>query len=384
MTLKKWNWQQPEWPNFTWDPVALQLLEGRFLRQSGVALGARTHLSGEDDTHLLIELMSTEALGTSKIESETLDRDSVQASIRRHLGLQAGRRPSPAEDGVAGMMVDLYKNFQKPLSEKMLFHWHEMLVGWRWDLSAVGFYRFHKDPMQIVSGSYGRERVHFEAPPSDQIPNEMARLLQWVEDTSPAGKNPLPALSRAGIAHLWFESLHPFEDGNGRVGRGIIEKLLAESLGHPMFTGISSAILRQRKEYYDTLGRTNRTLEVTDWLQWFARSALEAQQRTLGRVIFVIKKGKLLSSTEGFMNKRQMKAVKRVMDEGIDGFKGGLSANNYMRITGASASTAGRDLASLVELGVLRRTGEKKGARYHLSILPLPDELESPGNSFSP
>jgi len=146
----------------------------------------------------------------------------------------------------------------------------------------------------------GRQKVHFVAPPSATIADEMARFLQWFADTSPEGDKPLPAITRAGIAHLWFETLHPFEDGNGRLGRAIVEKALAQCSGRPVITGVSGALLRQRKAYYAALGAANRTLSITPWLQWFAAITLEAQQLTLRKVSFVIQKGRLLASNAGF------------------------------------------------------------------------------------
>jgi Fic family protein len=177
-------------------------------------------------------------------------------------------------------------------------------------------------------------------------------------------------VTRAGIAHLYFESIHPFEDGNGRIGRAISEKALAQSLGQPTLTALATTILARRKSYYDALEAANKGNEITDWLSWFAGIAIEAQRRTVAMVEFLIDKTKLLDRLGSQLNERQKKALLRMFREGPEGFKGGLSASNYSTITGASPATATRDLADLVARGALTRVGERRHARYHLQ-LPL-------------
>ncbi len=377
-----WKWELPDWPHFSWEQEPLAGMEANFQRQAGVIIGVTSHLPPEEESHLTIELISSEAMDTSSIEGESLDRESVQASVRHHLGLTAERKANPAEAGVARMMVDLYRHDPLgDLREARLLDWHALVMAGRWDLDAVGRYRFHEAPMEIVSGSLGRERVHYVAPPSARLESEMSRFLQWFNASAPGGETPLPAIVRAGIAHLWFECLHPFEDGNGRIGRAIIEKALAQGVCQPIFTGISGALLRQRKAYYKALALTNRTLAADEWLRWFAGVVLDAQRRTLAQVEFVLAKQRLLARAEQQMNARQLKAIHRMFREGVEGFTGGLSAGNYQRITNSPPATASRDLAALVELQVLRRTGRGKGTRYYLA-LPSSDE-RSPSNSQS-
>jgi len=218
----------------------------------------------------------------------------------------------------------------------------------------------------VLSGAIHQPKVHFEAPPSSRVPEEMQRFCAWFNDTTPDGKQPLPALTRAGIAHLYFECIHPFEDGNGRIGRAIAEKALAQGTGEPSLTALSLMIQRKRSEYYDQLEAANKTLDVNDWLNWFADTVLAAQDYTLHWLDFLLAKTKLLDRLRGQINERQEKALLRMMREGPEGFRGGLSAGNYSSITGAPAATARRDLAHLVELGALMRTGRLKGTRYWL------------------
>ena len=364
-----WNWQQDDWPHFRWKVEALAELEARFLRQSGVLVGAAWHFGEEDKNLLVVDMITDEALKTSEIEGEFLNRDSVQASIRRNFGLDTdNRRVEPAESGIADMMTDLYKNFDKKLSHATLYSWHKMITNGRNDLRDVGCYRPHAEPMQVVSGSIHNAAVHFEAPPSKAMKKEMDAFMAWWSDTAPGGRNTLPALTRTGIAHLYFVCIHPFEDGNGRIGRALAEKSLSECLGAPTLIALSQTIETGRKAYYRALELNNKENEITDWLVYFAQTILDAQNHSLDIIDFLIEKTKLYDRVRGKLNDRQDKAIERMFREGLNGFKGGLSAENYISITGTSRATATRDLQDLVEKGVLIKTGELKSTRYHLNV----------------
>ncbi len=245
-----WNWQRREWPKFSWRPERLAAAEHAFVAGGGVFVGSVKHLGDADKDELRVEALSAEAVTTSAIEGDILDRASVQSSIRRQLGLAAdGRRVGPGEQGVAEMMVDLHRGFDAVLSDAMLFGWHQMVTNGRRDLKDIGRYRRHEDPMQIVSGPIHAPTVHFEAPPSDAVPEEMRRFVDWFNRTAPGGSEPTPALTRSGVTHLWFECVHPFEDGNGRIGRALAEKALAQGLGRPTLTALAATILARRKGY---------------------------------------------------------------------------------------------------------------------------------------
>jgi len=318
---------------------------------------------------LIVESMSNEAVTTSEIEGEILERDGVRSSIRRQLGLVSDRRVvKPAEQGIAEVMVDVYRNFAASLDEATLFGWHQMITSGRTDLRDVGRYRTHPEPMQVVSGRAYDPKVHFESPPSSRVEAEMQRYIEWFNRTARDGAEPLPVLTRAGMAHLYFESIHPFEDGNGRVGRVIAEKVLAQSLGQPTLTAIAATILANRAAYYNALEAANKHNTITDWLAWFAGISLEAQRRTLTQVEFLIDKTKLLDRVRDALNPRQRAVLLRILREGPEGFKGGLNAGKYTAIAKTSAATATRDLAEMVELGALHRTGERRHARYHATI----------------
>jgi Fic family protein len=293
----------------------------------------------------------------------------VQSSIRRHLGLDTdNRRIQSAERGIAEMMVDLYLNFSKPLLQTTLFQWHTMLTGGRRDLKDYGSYRSHNEPMQVVSGPLHNPKVHFEAPPSKDVKKEMDDFISWFARTAPDGEDQLPALTRAGVAHLYFVSIHPFEDGNGRIGRAIAEKALSQCFGQPTLIALSQIIQSNRKAYYDALERNNKDTEITNWLIYFAKTVMDAHDYTQNIIDFLIEKTKLYDRVRGLLNDRQEKAIERMFREGLAGFKGGLSAEKYINITKTSRATATRDLQDLVEKGMLIKTGELKGTRYYLNI----------------
>jgi Fic family protein len=364
-----WNWQHRDWPKFLFRTELLAEREATFLRQCGVIVGTMRHFPDEERLPLIVELISTEALKTSEIEGELLDRDSVQSSLRRQFGLQADtRRAEPAELGIAQTLSDLYRRFGSPIDHATLFQWHTWLMQGRTDLREIGKYRTHAEPMQVVSGRIGAPRIHFEAPPSSVIPHEMAVFVEWFNNTGPSTSRSIPTLLRAGLTHIYFESIHPFEDGNGRIGRALSEKALAQGVGQPTLTALSLIIQRRCKMYYEQLEAANKTLNVDGWLDWFASAVLEAQEHTLGWIEFLLAKTRLFDRLRGRINERQQKALSRMTIEGPHGFHGGLSAGKYMALTGAPPATAGRDLNHLVELGALRKTGQLKGTRYWLSF----------------
>ncbi len=327
-------------------------------------LGSLKHIAHDDKSILQVQLMSEEAYKTSEIEGEILNRDSLLSSIRKHFGLKTdNRRIPPAEQGIAEMFVNLYKNYDKPLDHEMLFAWHKMLTNDRRDLKDIGLYRTHEEAMQIVSGSLQEPKVHFEAMPSKQVPEEMDVFIRWFNE-----KRQLPILLRAGIAHIYFESIHPFEDGNGRIGRAISVKALSQGLKGPTLIALAQATERAGKAYYKALQSANNNLDIQEWLKFFCCTVLDAQDLTQSMVDFLIEKSKFYNRFSNKLNERQSRVIARMFKEGIDGFKGGLSAENYIAISGASRATATRDLQALAEIGALKKTGELKYTRYYLNI----------------
>lgn len=383
----RWNWQQADWGNFRYDAALLEPLEQQFLHASGMILGVKKHLSPELEDTLRIELISNEALKTSEIEGEFLDRQSVQSSLQYHFGLRAVRPQTGAkEHGIAELMRHLYLSFAQPLSKAALCQWHRWLMQAETSITPIGDYRRNPldSPMQVVSGAIYKRKVHFEAPPSHRLEPEMRQFFAWFNASAPytlrqnlaekAGNLPedtasLSALVRAGIAHLYFVSIHPFEDGNGRIARAIAEKAIAQALGQPSLLALAYTIQQERKSYYAMLERANKHNDISEWLLWFAHIIIQAQETTLTRIEFLLEKTKFYDRFREQLNERQAKVIARVLREGADGFRGGLSAANYKSISQASESTVTRDLQDLVQKGVLLRTGQRKSTRYHLPFM---------------
>jgi len=370
MPAFKWNWQQQNWPQFTYDETALKDLEYKFIQSSGMALGAFAHVSENEKEQLLIEVLSDEALKTSEIEGEYLDRDSIQESIKKNLGLSTERRKlPPAEFGISEMMVNLYQTHDKPLSNELLFDWHSMLTNGRRDLMDIGRYRSHEDPMQIVSGArIDKKTVHYEAPPSKNMAKEMKGFVTWFNTIHSKQNSSMLPLAKSGMAHFYFLAIHPFEDGNGLIARALSEKSISMGLGRPALISLSQMIETNKKEYYTSLEAHNTKLDLTNWLLYFGQTIIDAQENTIKIIEFLIAKAKFFDRFSPLMNERQTQVVKRIFKEGHRGFKGGLSADNYVRIAKTSASTATRDLKDLVDKGILTKKGELKSTRYYSNL----------------
>lgn len=360
-----WNWQLPEWPKFAYGVEPIAQKERSFLLGSGNTLAFLENIEKDEQTQFVVEILSIEGIKSSKIEGEILERESLQSSIKRHFGLQTdSKRDAPKEQGMAELLCNIYENFEKPLTHEMLWEWHHMLFKDQTNTMDWGKYRTHEDPMQIVSGRLDSPRVHYEAPPSDRVHLEMSKFIDWFNKR----KVSEPILARAAIAHIYFESIHPFEDGNGRIGRVLVEKILSQGIRKPALIAVSKFIEKRKKEYYSELGKCNKTLDVQDWVDFFSEVILQAQEDSIRLLNLLVKKSKMLSVLSGQLNERQEKVLLRVFAEGVEGFSGGLSAENYLKITKTSRATATRDLANLVEMGALIKTGELRHTRYWLNI----------------
>jgi Fic family protein len=361
MNDKKWNWQQDDWPKFNFDNNLFHDMEFQFIKNSGFFLGMHQYIDADDQLLFTINIMSDEAFESSEIEGELLNRNSLQSSIRRNFGLSTDNKNIKAQEiGIANLMYDLYKDFASPLTHNQLFNWHSMIMGGKDNLQNIGSYRQHAEPMQIISGKLYDPKVHFEAPPSDQVKAEMDRFIEWFNSTK------LPALTKASIAHLYFESIHPFEDGNGRIGRAIVEKSLSKSISFPILIALSQAINSNKKTYYNQLEKHSKSNNINEWISYFSKTILDAQINSINLTNFIINKMKFYDKFNNKLNDRQLKVVKRIFDEGIKGFNGGFSASNYIRITNTSRATATRDLNDLVSKNAFIQTGSGKGTRYSL------------------
>ena len=362
-------WEQPDWPAFTWGEQSLFKLLTQAHREQGRLLGKMEALGFELRSEAYLRTLTEDVVKSSEIEGEKLDADQVRSSIARRLGMDIiGLVPADQDvEGVVEMMIDATSKHDEPLTEDRLFAWHAALFptgrsGMR--KITVGDWRNDSDgPMQIVSGPLGREKVHYEAPPAERLPDEMTRFLTWFEQ--PADVDPF---AYAGLAHLWFVTIHPFEDGNGRIARTLADMALARSEGSQQrFYSMSAQIQRERKQYYMTLERTQKSdLNVTRWLEWFLCClvrAIEGAQETLGSVL---QKSRFWERfAQDPLNERQIKVLNRL----LDGFEGKLTTSKWARLARCSQDTAYRDILELIERGAMQKDpGGGRSTSYSLTM----------------
>ncbi len=367
--LMKYNWQLPDWPTFKYDLTAVEDLLFQFTEKLGHIGGLVRALPETAQEEAVLDMMVAEALKTSQIEGENLLRAEVMSSIRNNLGLNPTweKVGDKKAQGIGELMADVRRNFAAPLSEEMLFSWHRMLMGSFARRMTVGAWRDHAEPMQIIFGLHGKEKIHFEAPPSSVVKMEMMRFIQWFNNTAPQGNMPIKSsVVRAAVAHLYFESIHPFEDGNGRIGRAISEKALSQGINRPVVMSLSKAIEAKRKNYYSALEAAQRTNEITTWIKYFVETALAAEDDAENVIGFILFKTRLFDRFRGQINDRQGKVINRMLESGIDGYEGGMRTQKYMKITGTSKATAARDLQHLVEIGIFVQHGEGRSTHYLL------------------
>ncbi|MDD9950377.1 MAG: Fic family protein [Zetaproteobacteria bacterium] len=360
----QWNWQHKQWPAFEYDSKQISVFESSFLTHSGFLQGTFKHFDQEQKSQIIVDWVTEEAYTSSKIEGELLDRESLQESVRCHFELSKSRRKIPAaEQGMVDVMVSLYENFSIQLTDAMLCTWQALiLAGKSRRLHSLGQYRTHAEPMRIISGRAATPKIHYEAPPSHAVPQEMAQFVRWFNTSSS-----LPLLTRAAIAHHYFVCIHPFEDGNGRIARALAEKALSQGIGQPTIIGLSQEIEREKDKYYDeALALVNETLDITPWVLYFAETVIAAVAQTQNRLEFIIFQHKLFAKFDTSFNPRQRKVIRKMFRAGPSGFRGGMSAENYLAITKTSRATATRDLQQLVAWGVLTKRGERKHTRYDL------------------
>lgn len=366
----KYNWQLKQWPKFNYNIDAVEDFLAAFSEEIAHVSGMLKAMSEDSQIEAVINTLVLEAIKTSEIEGEYLSRPDVVSSIRNNLGLNSNpdKIKDKKSEGAGALMVAVRNSFAEPLTEDTLFKWHIMLLGHDAKI-RTGAWRTHTESMQVISGAMGQERIHFEAPPSADVPIEMRKFIKWFNDTAPGGREEIKkAAIRSAIAHLYFEFIHPFEDGNGRIGRAIAEKALSQTLGRPILLSLSQAIEADKKSYYAALERNQRTDEVTDWITYFVKVILDAQVNARKLVDFTLAKTRFFDRFRDMLNERQLKVIKRMLEEGPQGFKGGMTTSKYISLTRASKATATRDLQVLAEMGVLKAEGGGRSTHYMLVI----------------
>jgi Fic family protein len=366
-----YNWQLTDWRQFQYEETAFTGMALSFMAIAGQSLGYLNGLSSNEQADSITTLLVKEALKTSAIEGEFISRVDLVSSIRRNLGYPTPtyRIKDKRSEGIATLLVKARENFQCDLTETQLFEWHQLLMLGNNSIN-IGQYRRHLEPMQVISGAFGKEIVHFEAPPSAQVPAEMHAFFEWFNVTKPNGQSPIPnVLIRAAIAHLYFETIHPFEDGNGRIGRVIAEKALAQGLNRPILMSLSTAIEADKKAYYTALKQAQRTNDLTKWIQYFAETIIKAQEDFIQTIEFLVKKTIFFDKHKPELNDAQIKVISRMLEEGEDAFKGGMNARKYQAISQVSKATATRHLQDLVDKGVLiTQNGGGRSTNYQVNL----------------
>ena len=365
-----YNWQQLDWGTFTFSLKEIEDMLYVFVEKAGHLKGLLKAMPQASQEEALIEIMVSEAIKTSEIENEYLSREDVTSSIRHNLGLFEPNKEvkDVRAKGVGKLMTEVRRTYDESLTEETLKEWHSYLFTTRTNIN-IGDWRTHSEPMQVVSGAIGREKVHFEAPPSAEVSQNMKVFIQWFNDTAPNGKNPIKyAPVRSAISHIYFESIHPFEDGNGRIGRAIADKALSQSSGYQLLLSLSATIESNKKAYYGALENAQKGNEITGWLIYFLQVIIDAQNTSESLIDFTLKKAHFFDLHRGKMNERQLKSINRMFKEGPKGFEGGMTAKKHIRITQTSKATATRDLKMLEELGVLIVRGSGRSTHYYLNL----------------
>jgi Fic family protein len=362
--------ERKEWPEFRWNQSALTGRLAEVRHAQGRLLGRMEALGFPLREEATLQTLTQDVLKTSEIEGEKLDAGQVRSSLARRMGLDIGALP-PIDrnvEGVVEVMLDATRQHDEPLTTERLFGWHAALfptgrTGMR--RITVGGWRTEKSgPMQVVSGPIGREKVHYEAPEADRLKKEMARFLKWC-NTTPT----VDPVIQSALAHFWFVTIHPFEDGNGRIARAIADLMLARSEKTAQrFYSMSAQIQRERKAYYDVLERCQKgTLDITEWIEWFLnclQHAIAASEQTLEAVL--VKAGFWKAHADKALNDRQRKVINRL----LDGFEGKLTSSKWAKLTKCSQDTALRDISDLVSRKILVK--DQAGGRSTGYTLCLP------------
>ncbi|WP_435038165.1 Fic family protein [Pseudomonas neuropathica] len=370
-----WIWQQPDWPDFNWQAERLTPLLRACVQAQGQLMGMAGSVGDSLGAQTELDALLQNIVTSSAIEGEQLNVGSVRSSLARRLGLELidGDNVSQRSEGLAQLMLDATRRFAEPLTLERLLEWHQWLFPDQGaDLTArsmhVGALR-GDEPMQVVSGRIDRPTVHFEAPPRKGLEQQLEQFLQWFEASQ--HQTALDPILRAGIAHFWFVTLHPFDDGNGRLTRTITDLALAQGEAQAIrFYAMSASILDNRSGYYRILESSQKTtLDITEWLTWFLQTLLSSLQQAITRIESVLGKTRFWQAhRESELSAEQVKVLNRLLDGGERGFEHGISAGQYQAVAKVSKATATRHLAELLDKGCLQRLpGGGRSTRYQIN-----------------
>ena len=377
-SYQRWIWQRPEWPALTFDAQRIQPLLAAARTAQGVLLGKAQAIGLEGLQPHVRDSLTQEALTTSAIEGEKLDPESVRSSVARRLGLDTSGAPLREGrrhiEGLIDVLQDATLNTESSLTLERLCQWHGALF-------PTGFSGMHRIDvgalrsvsMEIVSGAIGHSKVHYAAPPAEGLADQVNAFLTWFNQTQPqVGSKPMDGLVRAAVSHLWFETLHPFDDGNGRIGRAILQLALGQDMGQPgRIVTLSRQIESCKDQYYSELERAQRSksMDVTAWVQWMLAQMVQAHEFANRTIDAAIQRIRFLANMAAFsLNERQQKTMKKLLDAGPKGYEGGMTTRKHQRIAQTSTPTAARDLIELERLGLLTRVGDGRSTRYYPAI----------------
>ncbi len=366
----KYIWQHKNFPTFKFISDALTDLIQAFALQSGEVNGMLQGLTKKEKDEFLVHIMLSEALKTSEIEGEYYSRLDVMSSIRNQLGLHNSLPKTKDKKAltIAQLMWEVRKDYNQELTIEMIQRWHNILMASEVRINA-GQWRAGIEPMQIVSGSYGSIQVHYEAPPAADVEKMMLEFVKWYHSFSFQSLGKVgEAMLKSSLTHLYFETIHPFEDGNGRIGRALAEKALAEHLDMPLYISLSKKIEDNKKKYYDSLKIAQQNIEVTDWLDYFFNLIVESEIDVKTAAIFTIEKTVFFDRFKEKLNPRQLKAIQKMLEHGKDGFEGGMTAKKYISINSTSKATATRDLQEFVDIEAFISQGSGRSAGYMLNL----------------
>lgn len=375
---QRWIWQLPEWPALVFDAQQIQSLLAAARQSQGRLLGKAELIGLEGLQPHMLDSLTQEALTTSAIEGEKLDPQSVRSSVARRLGLDLSGAPVREGqrniEGLVDVLQDATLNTELPLTLERLCRWHGALFPTGFSgMQRIDVGALRSVPMEIVSGAIGRSKVHYAAPPAEGLAEQLDAFLTWFNQTQPkVGSQSMDGLLRAAISHLWFETLHPFDDGNGRIGRAILQLALGQDMGQPgRIVTLSRQIESCKERYYSELERAQRSksMDVTAWVEWMLEQfclASEFASRTIDAAIQRIRFQATMSAVS--LNERQQKTMKKLLDAGPKGYEGGMTTRKHERIAQTSTPTAARDLIELERLGLLTRYGDGRSTRYYPAI----------------
>lgn len=363
-------WQSETFPKFLFDKQVIIPIIQKFAQDLGEVNGLLMGFSKENKQDLFAEIMLSEALKTSEIEGEYFSREDVMSSLKANLGIKdyhENNRNKKA-NAIAHLMIEVQNSFQKTLSKEMLLHWHQILMENESRITA-GQFRTGTDKMQVVSGKFGDFTIHYEAPPSEDLPMMVKQFIIWYDEFEGKDLGKIgEGIILSAIAHLYFETLHPFEDGNGRIGRALAEKALAEKIETPIFISISKSIQKDKSRYYEELKLAQRNLEIDSWMLYFCSILQDALFDSKQMAIFTLKKTLFFDKFKNQINERERKALNKMMEMGENTFIGGMSAKKYVSINKTSKATATRDLQHLSEIGALLKMGGGRSISYELNL----------------